>query len=118
MVQPLILILYTALSFLASFLAILFIVPAFAPFALFIAWLYIRLAPAYIAASRDLRRLESISLSPAFSGFDELLHGLAHVRAFGMEKRYQEAFYKKVDTFQGYDHVYVSIFPPNSANNV
>ena len=97
-------------TFAASFLFIVWIVPQFAPFAVFIAWLYIRLAPPYIQASRDLRRLESISLSPAFSGFDELLKGLSHVRAFAMEQKYQDQFYQRVDTFQGYDHVYVSIY--------
>ncbi|KAF7347593.1 P-loop containing nucleoside triphosphate hydrolase protein [Mycena venus] len=69
-------------------------------------WLYIRLAPSYVRASRDLRRLESISLSPAFAGFDELLRGIAHVRAFGMEHRYQDRFYARVDKFQSFDHVY------------
>lgn len=95
------------LNFVASFCVILYIIPTFAPFALAIAWLYIRLAPNYVRAARDLRRLESISLSPAFAGFDELLRGLTHVRAFGMEARYQEGFYKKVDKFQSFDHVYV-----------
>ncbi|KAE9409119.1 P-loop containing nucleoside triphosphate hydrolase protein [Gymnopus androsaceus JB14] len=94
------------LNFIASFLVILVVVPNFAPFALFIAWLYIRLAPPYIRTSRDLRRLESISLSPAFAGFDELLRGLVHIRAFGMEKRYQNNFYVKVDKFQSFDHAY------------
>ncbi|KAK0233579.1 P-loop containing nucleoside triphosphate hydrolase protein [Armillaria fumosa] len=94
------------LDFVASFLVVLVVVPTFAPFALFIAWLYIRLAPSYIRASRDLRRLESVSLSPAFAGFDELLRGIVHVRAFGMEQRYQNAFYAKVDRFQTFDHVY------------
>ncbi|KAJ7459165.1 P-loop containing nucleoside triphosphate hydrolase protein [Mycena galericulata] len=94
------------LNFVASFSVILVVVPTFAPFALFIAWLYIRLAPSFVRASRDLRRLESISLSPAFAGFDELLRGIAHVRAFGMEQRYQDGFYTKVDKFQSFDHVY------------
>ncbi|KAI0091009.1 pleiotropic drug resistance ABC transporter [Irpex rosettiformis] len=94
------------LNFLAAFIVIVVVVPSFAPVALFIAWLYIRLAPPYIQASRDLRRLESISLSPAFAGFDELLHGLVHVRAFAMEWRYQDGFYTKVDKFQSYDHAY------------
>jgi ABC-type multidrug transport system fused ATPase/permease subunit len=85
------------INFIASFLVIVLFVPTFLPFALVIAWLYIRIAPPFVRASRDLRRLESISLSPAFSGFDELLHGLVHVRAFGAELRYQEGFYKKVD---------------------
>uniref|UniRef100_A0A0W0F1J3 Putative pleiotropic drug resistance ABC transporter n=1 Tax=Moniliophthora roreri TaxID=221103 RepID=A0A0W0F1J3_MONRR len=86
------------------------VIPVFAPIALFIAWLYIRLAPPYIQASRDLRRLESVSLSPTFAGFDELLRGITHVRAFGMESRYQNAFYGKVDKFQSFDHVYVCAF--------
>ncbi|KAG6842469.1 hypothetical protein C0991_007599 [Blastosporella zonata] len=94
------------LNFLASFTVILVVVPSFAPFALFIAWLYIRLAPPYIQASRDLRRLESISLSPTFAAYDELLRGISHVRAFGMEQRYQNQFYGKVDKFQSFDHVY------------
>ncbi|EPQ60440.1 pleiotropic drug resistance ABC transporter [Gloeophyllum trabeum ATCC 11539] len=94
------------LNFLMSFFVIIAVVPSFAPFALFIAYLYIRLAPPFVQASRDLRRLESISLSPAFAGFDELLRGLTHVRAFAMETRYQEQFYKRVDRFQGFDHVY------------
>ncbi|TFK93706.1 P-loop containing nucleoside triphosphate hydrolase protein [Polyporus arcularius HHB13444] len=94
------------LNFVISFVVVVSIVPAFAPFALFIAWLYVRLAPSYVRASRDLRRLESVSLSPAFAGFDELLRGLPHVRAFGMEERYQNRFYQRVDKFQSFDHVY------------
>ncbi|KIJ32692.1 hypothetical protein M422DRAFT_52742 [Sphaerobolus stellatus SS14] len=94
------------LTFVSSFGVIVVLVPSFLPAALFIAYLYVRLAPAFILASRDLRRLELTSLSPTFASFDELLHGLAHVRAFAMEARYQDQFYKKVDRFQSYDHVY------------
>ncbi|KAI0671861.1 P-loop containing nucleoside triphosphate hydrolase protein [Trametes maxima] len=94
------------LNFLISFSVIISVVPSFAPFALFIAWLYVRLAPSYVRASRDLRRLELVSLSPAFAGFDELLRGLPHVRAFSVEERYQDRFYKRVDAFQTFDHVY------------
>lgn len=100
-----------ALNFVASFSVILVVVPTFAPFALFIAWLYVRLAPPYIKASRDLRRLESVSLSPAFAGFDELLRGITHVRAFGMENRYQDAFYGKV-RLQGITLAFVHHLPP------
>ena len=84
------------LNFLVSFGVILYVVPSFTPCAVFIAWLYIRLAPPYIRAARDLRRLESVSLSPAFAGFDELLRGIVHIRAFAMESRYQERFYRRV----------------------
>ena len=94
------------LSFITSFGVIVWVVPFFTPVALFVAWLYIRLAPPYVRTSRDLRRLESISLSPAFAGFDELLRGLIHVRAYGYEQRYQDRFYKRVDIFQAFDHSY------------
>ncbi|KAF8522635.1 P-loop containing nucleoside triphosphate hydrolase protein, partial [Hysterangium stoloniferum] len=94
------------LTFISSFGVIVLLLPSFLPFAIIIAWLYIRLAPAFILASRDLRRLELTSLSPTFASFDELLHGLTHVRAFAMESWYQDRFYKKVDRFQSYDHVY------------
>jgi len=87
---------FCILRFLVSFGVILYVVPSFAPFAVFIAWLYIRIAPPYIRASRDLRRLKSVSLSPAFAGFDELLRGIVHIRAFAMENRYQERFYTRV----------------------
>ncbi|KAG8905752.1 hypothetical protein FRC00_013040, partial [Tulasnella sp. 408] len=94
------------IGFIASFGVIVLVVPRFAPFALAIAAVYIKLAPPYVKASRDLRRLESVFLSPAFSGFDELLHGLIHVRAYGMEMAFQERFYTIVDKFQGFDHFY------------
>ena len=94
------------LAFLISFGVIVVIVPSFTPFATIIAVIYILIAPPFVRAARDLRRLESISLSPAFSGFDELLHGLPHVRAFAMERFYQSRFYLRVDLFQAMDHTY------------
>ena len=96
------------LNFVISFAVIIAVVPSFAPLAHVIAWLCVRLATSYVRSSRDLRRLESVSLSPAFAGFDELLRGLPHVRAFGVEERYQDRFYQWVDKFQSFDHVYVS----------
>ena len=101
--------LFGILDFIASFGVILFLVPTFAPFAVFIAWLYIRLAPSYIQASRDLRRLELVSLSPAFAGFDELLRGIIHIRAFGMEKQYQERFYARVCSQYLFFNLYLSL---------
>lgn len=41
----------------------------------------------YVRAARDLRRLESVSRSPIFSAFSELLQGISTVRAFAAEKR-------------------------------
>ena len=94
------------LAFIISFVIIVIIVPNFTPFAVLIAALYIRIVPPFVRAARDLRRLESISLSPAFAGFDELLHGLPYTRAYGTELIYQNRFYLRVDQFQTMDHVY------------
>ena len=96
------------LDFLSSFGVILFAVPTFAPFAIFIAWLYIRLATPCIQACRDLRRLRSVSLSPVVSGFDELLKGVIHIRAFGMESHFQDRFYAKVCSFYATFDLYLS----------
>lgn len=99
--------LFRRLDFLASFGVIMVVVPTFAPFSLFIARLYIRLALQFVQAPWDLRKLASVSLSSAPAGFDELLRGLAYVQPFKMKARYQDGFNKKVDKFQSFDHAYV-----------
>lgn len=98
----------SVLSFITTFAFIIYAVPMFGPIALIIAFLFIRLAPKYVQTARELRRLESVSLSPTFAGFDEVLKGLSHIRAFAMEERYQDAFFQKLDTTHGINHIYVS----------
>ena len=98
------------LNFVSSFTVILFVVPTFAPFAIFIAWLYIRLGSPYIQASRDLRRLASVAHSPVFAGFDELLRGIVHIRAFGMENHYQDRFYARVCSLYATFDLYLKFF--------
>ena len=61
----------------------LFLIPAF-----FIGMLYRQLAIGYLNTGRDLRRMESNSRSPIFSGFGEMLEGLVTVRAFSAERRF------------------------------
>ena len=95
--------------FVSSFLFIVIVIPQFLPFAVLTSYLFYSLSPRYVRASRDLRRLESVATSPAFAGFDELLRGIVHIRAFGMEREFQDSFFKKVDLFQGYDHAYVRL---------
>ena len=97
------------LNFISSFTVILFVLPTFAPFAIIIAWLYIRLASPCIQASRDLRRLRSVSFSPVVAGFDELLKGIIHIRAFGMENNYQHRFYARVCSFYATFDLYLSL---------
>ncbi|KAI9600531.1 hypothetical protein H4Q26_000315 [Puccinia striiformis f. sp. tritici PST-130] len=94
------------IAFTVSFIVIILVVPTFTPIALFIAWLYIRLGPNYIKTSRDLRRLESVSRSPMFQNFSNLLFGIQSIRAYAAEDRYQNLFFSSCDTFQTMDHHY------------
>lgn len=70
-----------------SVLTIVVVLPSFIiPSAILGAMNYY-VAHGYVRAARDLRRLESVSRSPIFSAFSELLQGITTVRAFAAEKR-------------------------------
>lgn len=71
--------------------------PTFLVPATFIALLYRMIAKRYLNISRQLRRMESTSRSPVFSGFGELLEGIVTIRAFSAENRFMEEFHKKND---------------------
>lgn len=55
------------------------------------------LAIGYLNTGRDLRRMESNSRSPIFSGFGELLEGIVTVRAFSAEHRFMDDLHTKID---------------------
>ena len=59
--------------------------------------MYQRLAVGYLNTGRDLRRMESNSRSPIFSGFSEMLEGIVTVRAFGAEQRFLNDIHAKID---------------------
>lgn len=70
----------------------LFLVPAF-----MFGLAYRALAIGYLNVGRDLRRMESNSRSPIFSGFGELLEGIVTVRAFAAEQRFLDGLHSKID---------------------
>jgi ABC-type multidrug transport system fused ATPase/permease subunit len=53
-----------------------------------VSFLYIKVQRYYIGASRELKRLDSLAMSPIFSNFVETLQGLPVIRAFGLESRF------------------------------
>ncbi|KAK5828808.1 hypothetical protein F5H01DRAFT_374251 [Linnemannia elongata] len=61
-----------------------FLFPAF-----IITILFVAMANLYLRSSRELKRVESITKSPIFSHFGESLSGVATIRAYGAEKRFQ-----------------------------
>ncbi|KAJ7187807.1 hypothetical protein C8R46DRAFT_876839 [Mycena filopes] len=88
----------TALSgFFVSILTVTVVFPPFLLPASIIAFLYRSLAIGYLSTGRDLRRMESNNRSPIFSDFGEVLAGIVTVRAFSVEKRFMENFFKNLD---------------------
>jgi ABC-type multidrug transport system fused ATPase/permease subunit len=74
-----------------------FFFPIFLLPAAFIGFFYYILAIGYLKTGRDLRRMESNSRSPIFSGFGELLEGIVTVRAFSAEQRFLDDLHSKID---------------------
>ncbi|KAF9437497.1 hypothetical protein BGZ76_000493 [Entomortierella beljakovae] len=68
---------------------IAFITPQFLIPAFVITILFVIMATLYLRSSRELKRIESITKSPIFSHFGESLSGVATIRAYGQEKRFQ-----------------------------
>jgi len=50
--------------------------------------IYVFIQRYYVATSRQLRRIESVSRSPIYSHFSETLTGCHVIRAFGQKERY------------------------------
>lgn len=96
------------LSWLSSVVVIASITPTFLVFTIVLAGLFILVFRVFIPTSQSLRRLEMVSLTPLMSNFGELLNGLATVRAFNAQSRFQDRVIHVVDTFQKMDHFYWS----------
>lgn len=62
-------------EFFAAAITVAVIFPGFALPAIVLGFVYYKLGVAYLNTGRDLRRMESNSRSPVFSGFAELLDG-------------------------------------------
>ncbi len=79
---------------------IVFTIPTSAPLLLLLTYAYYRTAISYMSAARDLRRLESVTRSPIFQSFSEVLNGFGTVRAFGAQDRFLETLFRRLDATQ------------------
>lgn len=87
----------TIASFVTSMVIVIAVFPPFVFPAVLIGYLYYRVAIGYLNTSRHLRRMESTTRSPIFSGFGELLDGIVTVRAFSVEQRFLNDLHTRVD---------------------
>ncbi|CAL8085482.1 unnamed protein product [Calicophoron daubneyi] len=60
--------------------------------------IYMFLQNVYVANSRQLKRIESVSRSPIFSHFSETLLGVDSIRAYGLTEKYKQLNADKLDT--------------------
>lgn len=62
-----------------------------------IAVLYYVIQNYYLPTSRQLKRMESVTRSPIYSMFSETLAGAASIRAYGVQKEFQQRLENMVD---------------------
>nr|AAF61707.1 canalicular multispecific organic anion transporter cMOAT [Mus musculus] len=62
--------------------------------------LYVSVQVFYVATSRQLRRLDSVTKSPIYSHFSETVSGLPVIRAFEHQQRFLANSEKQIDTNQ------------------
>ena len=59
--------------------------------------LYRRVQNYFVATSRELKRLDAVARSPVFTHFGEAVAGLASLRAFGLQARFDAQAHERLD---------------------
>ncbi|KAG9063667.1 hypothetical protein KI688_003778 [Linnemannia hyalina] len=86
-----------ALGIVTIIVVVTFVTPTFLIAAALITTAYVVIGAYYITASRELKRIESVTKSPLYSHFGETLIGVSTIRAFGVETRFMEEVLTKLD---------------------
>lgn len=73
------------------------VLPIFLTFALFIVLCYWAIGYIYLASSRELKRSDSVTKSPIFSVFGEVLNGVSTIRAYGDSTRFAKTLFALLD---------------------
>ncbi|XP_027481055.2 canalicular multispecific organic anion transporter 2 isoform X7 [Zalophus californianus] len=96
------------MSSLATLVVIVASTPLFTVVALPLAVFYVLMQRFYVATSRQLKRLESISRSPIYSHFSEMVTGSSVIRAYGRSQDFKAISDAKVDTNQRSCYAYIA----------
>ncbi|CAO3660699.1 unnamed protein product [Umbelopsis vinacea] len=89
--------LQTVLGITAVVAVISAITPEFLVASLIIGIVYIFIGTYYVRASRELKRINSVTRSPIFSQFSETLVGVTTIRAYGQEKSFKNEMLNRLD---------------------
>ena len=90
----------TGLSVLGTVVAIVFAMPQFVAIILPVAGLYYFVQRFYVAAARQVKRMESITRSPIYTHFSETISGASTIRAFSRNKDFIRENEARIDTNQ------------------
>ncbi|XP_028632028.1 canalicular multispecific organic anion transporter 1 [Grammomys surdaster] len=88
------------LGIISTLVMICMATPVFAIIIIPLGILYISVQVFYVATSRQLRRLDSVTKSPIYSHFSETVSGLPVIRAFEHQQRFLACNQKQIDTNQ------------------
>ncbi|KAL9964349.1 hypothetical protein ACROYT_G027978 [Oculina patagonica] len=100
----------TFFSVIGTMFAISFATPIFLVVIVPLGALYLFVQRIYVASSRQLKRIESVSRSPIYNNFLETINGTTTIRAFAQQQRFIRGNYFLVDENQ------VAYYPSMSAN--
>ncbi|KAM3589807.1 hypothetical protein VKS41_000661 [Umbelopsis sp. WA50703] len=89
--------LQTVLGITAVVAVISAITPEFLLASLIIGIIYIFIGTYYVRASRELKRINSVTRSPIFSQFSETLIGVTTIRAYGQEAPFMNEMLNRLD---------------------
>jgi ABC-type multidrug transport system fused ATPase/permease subunit len=85
------------LVILTSIMTVCVVLPAFIIPMILVTFLNVMVGKRYSAASRELRRMDSVTRSPLFTHFSETLVGVATIRAYGASRQFMNEMLKRVD---------------------
>nr|XP_045598881.1 multidrug resistance-associated protein 1-like [Procambarus clarkii] len=87
-------------SVLTALIIIVAATPLIGAFVVPIMFVYYLVQLLYVATSRQLKRIESISKSPIYSYFSETIQGVSTIRAFRRQRDFCVASDRKIDNWQ------------------